>query len=260
MSMKPIVKWSGGKKDEIKMFQDHIPVYDTYIEPFVGGGSLYFHLAPKKAVIADVHDDLIAFYKSIKDGKSSKIYEFMKENPNEETNYYKVRDEMEIKDELDRAKQFYYLRKTCFRGMLRYNKNGKFNIPYGRYKTCNCEDLNNKGYENLLKNTDIIHGSFTEVFEKYNNEDNFMFLDPPYDSEFTDYGYCKFGKEEHKQLAECFKQTKNKCLMIIGKTDFIVELYKDYIVEEYDKNYKFKIHSKRVGKEIDKKHLVIKNY
>ena len=66
MAMKPIVKWSGGKKDEIKMFQDHIPNYDTYIEPFVGGGGLYFHLAPQKAVIADVHDDLIAFYKSIK--------------------------------------------------------------------------------------------------------------------------------------------------------------------------------------------------
>lgn len=260
MAMKPIVKWSGGKKDEIKMFQDHIPEYDTYIEPFIGGGSLYFHLSPKKSVIADVHDDLIAFYKSIKDGKSLEIYEFMKENPNEEKVYYKVRDEMEIQNELDRAKQFYYLRKTCFRGMLRYNKKGKFNIPYGRYKTCNCEDLKNKGYEDLLKNTDIIHGSFTEVFEKYDNENNFMFLDPPYDSEFTDYGYCKFGKEEHKQLAECFKKTKNKCLMIIGKTDFIVELYKDYIVEEYDKNYKFKIHSKRVGKEIDTKHLVIKNY
>lgn len=258
--MKPIVKWSGGKKDEIKMFQDHIPEYDTYIEPFIGGGSLYFHLAPKKAVIADVHDDLIAFYKSIKDGKSLEIYEFMKENPNEEKVYYKVRDEMEINDELDKAKRFYYQRKTCFRGMLRYNKKGKFNIPYGRYKTCNCEDLKNKGYEDLLKNTDIIHGSFTEVFEKYDNEDNFMFLDPPYDSEFTDYGYCKFGKEEHKQLAECFKKTKNKCLMIIGKTDFIVELYDGYIKGEYDKNYKFKIHSKRVGKEIDTKHLVIKNY
>ena len=150
MSMKPIVKWSGGKKDEIKMFQDHIPDYKTYIEPFVGGGSLYFHLSPKKAVIADVHDDLIAFYKSIKDGKSQEIHEFMNQNPNEEKNYYKVRDEMEIQSELDRAKQFYYLRKTCFRGMLRYNKSGKFNIPYGRYKTYNYEDIKDIEYENLL--------------------------------------------------------------------------------------------------------------
>ena len=260
MAMKPIVKWSGGKKDEIKMFQDHIPDYVTYIEPFIGGGGLYFHLAPEKAVIADIHKELICFYKSIKDGKSPEIYEFMKENPNEEATYYKIRDEMEIKNDLDLAKRFYYQRKTCFRGMLRYNKSGKFNIPYGRYKTYNYEDLKNINYEKLLKNTDIIHGSFKEVFDNYDDENNFIFLDPPYDSEFTDYGYCKFGKEEHKQLAECFKNTKNKCLMIIGKTDFIVDLYKDYIKGEYDKKYRFKIHSNRVGDEINTKHLIIKNY
>ena len=60
-----------------------------------------------------------------------------------------------------------------------------------------------------------------------------MFLDPPYDSKFTDYGYCSFGKEEHKRLAELFKATKIKCLMVIGETDFIRELYKDYIVESF---------------------------
>ena len=112
----------------------------------------------------------------------------------------------------------------------------------------------------VFQNVKHINDSFETIFEKYNDQKNFVFLDPPYDSEFTDYGYCNFGKEEHKKLAECFKNTKNKCLMIIGKTDFIVELYKDYIVEEYSKNYKFKIHSKRVGKEIDTMHLVIKNY
>ena len=84
-----------------------------------------------------------------------------------------------------------------------------------------------------------------------------MFLDPPYDSEFTDYGYCSFGKEEHEKLAECFKNTKIKCLMIIGKTDFISNLYKDYIVDEYDKKYRFKLHSGRVGNEINTKHLII---
>jgi DNA adenine methylase len=67
-------------------------------------------------------------------------------------------------------------------------------------------------------------------------------------------------KEEHIKLAKCFKETKIKCLMVIGKTDFIQELYKDYIVDEYEKKYKFKIHSGRVGDEINTKHLVIKNY
>ena len=78
MPLKPIIKWSGGKKDEIHLFQKHIPTdYNIYIEPFIGGGSVYFHLVPAKAVIADVHKELICFYKSIKDGHSDEIYQFM---------------------------------------------------------------------------------------------------------------------------------------------------------------------------------------
>jgi DNA adenine methylase len=257
----PIVKWSGGKSDEIKDFISYIPNdYDTYLEPFFGGGALYFYLRPKKAAVSDVHKELIDFYKSISNNKGQDIYNFMSQHPNEEDEYYKVRDKMEINTELDNAKRFYYLRKTCYRGMLRYNKSGKFNIPYGRYKTYNYEDVKNPEYYSLLKNTDIHLGSFEYIFEKYNDQKNFMFLDPPYDSEFTDYGYCSFDREMQKQLAKCFKETKIRCLMIIGKTDFISQLYKDYIVGEYDKKYRFKLHSGRVGNEINTKHLIIKNY
>jgi DNA adenine methylase len=235
--LKPLIKWSGGKSDEIKMFEKYFPGhYNQYIEPFVGGGSVYFYLNPENAVISDVHTELIDLYRSVGQGKSQEIYEFMKNNPNDETTYYKVRDEMEINSELDNAKRFYYQRKTCFRGMLRYNKNGKFNIPFGRYKTINYDDLTNKEYEFLLSRTEILNKDFEYIFENYNDENNFMFLDPPYDSEFTDYGYCQFGKEEQKKLALLFKNTKIKCLMVIGKTKFIEELYSGYIVEEYEKN------------------------
>lgn len=258
--IKPIVKWSGGKGDELEKILPYIPDnYDTYLEPFVGGGALFFRVNPEKAVINDVHNELIDFYKSIKSGHSNEIYSFMEQHPNEEETYYQVR-KTKPETELDNAKRFYYLRKTCYRGMLRYNKKGEFNIPYGRYKTFNFEDLKNTAYEDLLKKTEIFNEDFEYIFENYNNENNFMFLDPPYDSEFTDYGYCSFGKEEHKKLADCFKNTKIKCLMVIGKTKFIEELYKDYIVEEYNKKYKFKIHSNRVGDEINAMHLVIKNY
>jgi DNA adenine methylase len=258
--LKPIVKWSGGKKDEIKNFIQYIPsTFDTYIEPFIGGGALLFHLNPNKAVISDLHKELISFYTSIKNGFSNDIYDFMKSHPNDEETYYKVRA-YDITDTLDNAKRFYYLRKTCFRGMLRYNKKGDFNIPFGRYKTYNFEDINNINYEDLLKRTLIFNEGFEKIFHDFDNNDNFMFLDPPYDSEFTDYGYCIFGKEEHIKLAKCFKDTKIKCLMVIGKTDFIYDLYKDYIVDEYEKKYRFKIHSGRVGDEINTKHLIIKNY
>lgn len=260
ISLNPIIKWSGGKKDEIKKFIDYIPkTYDTYLEPFIGGGAVYFHINPKKAVINDIHTELIDFYQSIKNGHSDKIYNFMKEHPNKEETYYKVRS-FKPNNQLENAQKFYYLRKTCFRGMLRYNSKGEFNIPYGRYKNYNYEDILNKDYEKLLQNTEVLHKDFEYIFDNYNSKENFMFLDPPYDSEFTDYGYCSFGKEEHKKLAKCFKETNIKCLMIIGKTQFISDLYSGYIVDEYDKNYRFKLHSGRVGNEINTKHLVIMNY
>lgn len=259
--LKPLVKWSGGKSDEIKMFEKYIPnKFNKYIEPFVGGGSVYFYLNPKDAVISDVHTELIDLYMSIAKGKMKEIYEFMKNTPNNEETYYKIRDEMDINNQLDSAKRFYYQRKTCFRGMLRYNKSGKFNIPFGKYKTINYNDLTNKAYEDLLSRTEILNKGFEYIFENYNDENNFMFLDPPYDSEFTDYGYCQFGKKEQEKLATLFKNTKIKCLMIIGKTKLIEDLYNGYIVGEYDKKYKFKLYDNRIGDEINTKHLIIKNY
>lgn len=259
-SLKPIIKWSGGKTDELKEIVPHIPkTYATYIEPFIGGGALYFHLNPNHAIINDVHKELVDFYQSIQNGHSMDIYDFMKEHPNDEETYYKVRN-YDNRAVLDNAKRFYYLRKTCFRGMLRYNKKGEFNIPFGRYKNYNFEDIKNEGYEELLKRTTIFNTSFETIFNDYNDSQNFMFLDPPYDSEFTDYGYCVFGKDEQRKLAKCFKETSIQCLMIIGKTPFIEELYKDYIVGEYDKKYRFKLHSGRIGDEINTKHLIIKNY
>ena len=259
--LKPLIKWSGGKVDEIKMFDKYFPEnYNIYIEPFIGGGAVYFHLNPSKAVISDVHSELIDLYKCISEGKAKDIFEFMENSPNDEATYYNIRDTMVINDALDIAKRFYYQRKTCFRGMLRYNRDKKFNIPFGRYKTINYTELLNKDYETLLNRTEIYNEKFEVIFEKFDDETNFMFLDPPYDSEFTDYGYCSFGKEEQRKLASLFKTTKIKCLMIIGKTKFIEELYNGYIVAEYDKKYKFKLYNNRIGDEINTKHLIIKNY
>ena len=259
--LKPLIKWSGGKSDEIKNFEKYFPLnFERYIEPFVGGGSVYFYLNKNNSIISDIHKDLIDLYRNIGNGNGKEIYEFMKNNKNDEETYYKIRDEMEIKDDLDNAKRFYYQRKTCFRGMLRYNKNGKFNIPFGKYKTINYDELINKDYEKLLNNTEILNKDFEFIFNNYNDENNFMFLDPPYDSNFTDYGYCSFGKEEQIKLANLFKNTKNKCLMIIGKTNFIQELYENYIIDEYEKKYKFKLYNNRIGDEINTKHLIIKNF
>jgi hypothetical protein len=89
ISLKPIVKWSGGKKDELKHIIPYLPdQYTTYLEPFIGGGAVYFHINPEKAVINDVHKELVDLYQSVKNGESNAIYEFMKNHPNNEETYY----------------------------------------------------------------------------------------------------------------------------------------------------------------------------
>lgn len=260
-SLKPLVKWSGGKSKEYKYFNHHLPEkYNRYIEPFVGGGAILFRLGFKNNVISDVHEGLINFYQQIKNGYAVEIYDRVTQLKTDEQTYYLVRDKFEIKDNIDLAVQFYYLRKTAFRGMLRYNSEGKFNIPWGRYKSVKFSNILDFEYTDILQNTDIRLASFETLFEEFNDTENFVFLDPPYDSTFTDYGYCKFGRDYQLKLSEIFKSTKNRCLLIIGKTPLIDELYNGYIAGSYPKKYRFKIYDGRIGNEIDNEHLIIKNY
>jgi DNA adenine methylase len=257
--LKPLIIWVGGKRNEIKKYINHIPDdIDTYLEPFVGGGATFFYLNHKKNVISDVHTELIEFYQAIKNDKIEDIHTFMTIHDNNKETYYEVRDRMDIVNSLEKAKRFYYLRKTCYGGLSKYDKNGNFEVTYGYRKSCNFTDLKNEKYVDILKNTIILNSGFEYVFENYNDSKKIMFLDPPYDCYITNYGYCAFGKEEHRKLAECFKTTNIRCLLVIGKTDFIEELYDGYIVEEYVKRYY--INSINKTKAVGAIHLIIKNF
>jgi DNA adenine methylase len=272
ITLKPLCKWSGGKRNEIKIFKQFYPKkFDRFIEPFAGGAAVFFDLnfqGPN--VINDIHPDLINFYKQISLGYANEIYDLVTSFGIGEKEYYIVRgggkkltDEdiiFQPKNDIERAAQFYYLRKTCFRGMLRYNNQGGFNVPWGKYKNVNFNDIKNKNYTDLLSNTEIMVGDYTNVFEKYNSENNFCFIDQPYDSVFNDYGFDDFNRQKQIELSEIFKKTSNKCLMIVGGSDFIRTLYDGYIKFEYPKKYAFKIHSGRIGEEINVNHLVITNY
>ena len=259
--LKPLFKWSGGKFKEIPKFVNYFPTsFDRFVEPFIGGASVFLHLQNKKNAISDTHYEVFCFYSAIKNGKSREIYDFMLNHPNDEKTYYWVRNSMSTENPLDVAKRFFYLRKTCYRGMLRYNKSGNFNIPFGRYKKINFLDLLDCRYEKLLKNTTIYNASFESMLTKYNDENNFFFLDPPYDCIFNNYNGNVFDKKNHQLLFEKFYKTKNKCLMIVNKTDFLVNLYKNYIFDEYAQQYSFKLHSGRVKSVLPNKHLIICNY
>ena len=259
MSLKPLFPWVGGKRNEIRKYIKHVPTdIDTYIEPFVGGGATFFYLNHHKNIINDVHTELIDFYQCVKNDEMNEIHTFMSDREFNEASYFHVRDDMEIISQLDNAKRFYFLRKTCFRGIVRYDKKGVFNVRYNHNNDVKFNDLQNEQYVDWLKKTSVFNVGFEAFFETYNDPKNFMFLDPPYDCKITDYGFSQFGKTEHHKLAECFKTTSIRCLMVIGKTEFISELYAGYIVEEYDKRYIFnKGEHKRNNSAI---HLIIKNY
>jgi DNA adenine methylase len=258
--MKPLVKWGGGKSREIKYFDKYIPSFDKYIEPFVGGGALYFYINHNDNVINDIHPELINLYQQIANDNGKKIYELMSKYDNTEDDYYYIRDKFKPSNDIERAFVFFYLRKTCYRGMLRYNKKGHFNVPFGRYKTYNYEILLDKQYNRILRNTIILNTDVSEVFDMFNDTDNFVFLDPPYDSVFSNYGFCNYDKDKHIELYNKFITTNNKCLMVIGETDFIKQLYNDYIIDVFKKKYAFKIHSGRISDNINNNHLIICNY
>lgn len=259
MNLKPMFKWAGSKHSEIPNFSEYFPsTFDKYIEPFVGGGSVFFHINKSGSVICDNNVELIHFYKQLANGSAKQIVELCKSFGESEDNYYHMRDDYVPTNDLERAAKYFYILKTCYRGMTRYNKKGKFNIPWGRYKNINFEEIVSPDHESLLKSSTIISGDYTKAMEQA-TEDSFIFFDPPYDSEFKNY-YLPFGKNEHTKLADVFKNSKSSCMMVIAKTDFISSLYEGCVIHEYDKSYRFRITKKRVSKEqLEVKHLVIAN-
>jgi len=255
----PIFKWSGGKSKEIKIVENYFPEhFDTFIEPFVGGGSVLFYLQHSKNIINDIHPDVYNFYETMKH-HSEEVKAYVDTFRNEEELYYTIRSNTDP-DPIYRAARFLYLRKTCYRGMIRYNQKGEFNIPFGKYKSISYDKQFYAPHVDLLRHTTIHNIDFLECCRQYDQPDNFVFLDPPYDSTFSNYG-ASFTKLDHIRLYEWFSQAKCKCMLIIGETAFINGLYHKYIKARYFKKYAFKIHSNRVeSKNIDNYHLIITNY
>lgn len=253
--MKPILKYPGGKSNELNIILQEIPDFKgNYIEPFVGGGALFFNLN-RKSIINDVNSNLIKFYKELNTDIKNKIdilVDLFNNNSEEENKklYYKIRDYYNTKDysEFSFCEIYYFINKTAFSGLIRTNKKGEFNASFGYYKK-----ISNSITDEHLK---ILSNS--EIF-KIAKEDDFIFLDPPYDYVFKNYGNGddSFNREKHLELFECFKNTKSKTLMIIGETDFITDLYKDFIKSKYEKQYAFNIKN-RFKQRV--KHLVIRNY
>lgn len=369
--MKPIIKWPGGKSKEIDKIKHLIPEYDRYIEPFFGGGALFFHLAPKVASINDISSSLMQYYKLIKaqdkclynllmcysnsfnnlvDLSSKKTEELLhiffkfKEGAIQRTDLHSIlgqlvfklseeilsgfnglllldKDEFELllvqmledkflrtvsnynkkpfsTDDLCenlitgftsgyymyfrkiyndinlcrlndisiqyKAANFYFIREYCYGSMFRYNSKGEFNIPYGGM-SYNRKDLKAKidsmfseNIAELLFNTEIHCSDFEDFLNQSNLSCNdFIFLDPPYDSDFSDYEGKKFDKPDQERLSNALKRTPAKFILIIKNTDFIYSLYEGHFnIICFDKQYTYNVRSRNNR---DAEHLIVTN-
>lgn len=283
--MKPLIKYRGGKSKEILHLEKHIPQFSgRYVEPFFGGGAMFFYLEPKRAIINDINSKLMDFYKGVKSNfetlqkelsEIEKLYianrkkfeELKNKTPNErvndenETLYYQIRDMFNglTDKKYSNALLYFFINKTAYSGMIRYNSKGEFNVPYGRYANLNTS-LITKNHNKLLSNTEIYNCDYKEIFEM-TKEDDFMFLDPPYDCIFSDYGNAEykdgFDEKNHAELANAYKKLTCKALMVIGKTPLTEKLYGDMIVDEYGKSYAVNIKNRFKSTAT---HILISNY
>lgn len=243
---KPFVKWAGGKRQIIDKLKNYVPKeFNIYYEPFVGGGALLFELAPENAVINDYNKELINVYKCLKN--ETKMMAMCKELDKHELNhseeyYYQIRnldkDKLAYKKLKDykRAARTIYLNKSCFNGLYRVNSKNEFNVPFGKkeyvnaYEKQNLKIINEYLYENNIK---IFSKDYAKVVKEAQNGD-FIYLDPPYDSDtstFNSYTDNGFNKKEQKRLARVYRELSNKgCYVMLSNhnTRLINELYQDY--------------------------------
>lgn len=283
--MKPIIKYRGGKSKEIPNFIQFIPQnYDRYVEPFLGGAALYFYLEPHTALINDINDKLINFYLSVRNNfnalrkeltslettyiSNQIAYEKLKatdttsiyvENKNEAL-YYLLRDmfNAKIEKKYSDASLYYFINKTSYSGMLRFNSKGEFNVPFGRYKNFNTKFVS-EAHSELLNKAEITNTDYSDVFNRCTAND-FIFLDPPYDCIFTDYGNIEqndFTEDDHVRLAQDFRNLPSRALMVIGKTPLTEDLYSPFIKTEYEKKCAVNIRNRFKSESM---HLIITNY
>lgn len=272
---KPFVKWAGGKRQIIDKLKEYVPdEYDTYYEPFVGGGALLFELAPKKAVINDLNEELMNVYNCLcNEEKFKKMCNLLNhyEAEHSEEFYYEIRNKDKNKNAYNRLSDYtkaartIYLNKACFNGLYRVNSKNEFNVPFGKKTKINTyEGSNLITVSNYLTMNDIkIQSVDFEESLKTAKKGDFVYIDPPYDSDTSTFNhYTKecFGKEEQRRLAKVYKDLDKRGVYVMlsnHNTTLINELYKDYHIHIIEAKRNINANGKKRGKVEE---VIITNY
>lgn len=272
---KPFVKWAGGKRQILDKLKMYVPLeFDTYYEPFVGGGALLFELSPKKAVINDSNKELMNVYEVLCDedkfNKMCRVLNNYEVNHSEEF-FYEIRNKDRNKSTFNRLSDYtraartVYLNKACFNGLYRVNSRNEFNVPFGKKVKVNTYDGGNLiTVSNYLTMNDIkiLSVDFEEAVKNAKKGD-FVYFDPPYDSDtgtFNSYTEEGFGKEEQRRLARVFKELDKKGVYVMlsnHNTLLVNELYKDFNIHVIEAKRNINSKGERRG---NVEELIITNY
>lgn len=231
----PVLKWAGGKSQMLDRLVPLVPNrYERYIEPFFGGGALFFALRPQFAILSDSNPDLISFYTAIRDDVES-VIRIAKRFKTDEDSFYEIRSlDPERLDAAERAARLLYLNRTCFNGLYRVNRQGQFNVPYGRYKNPRvCDEEALFSASAALANATLLCADYRDVLREQARPRDFVFLDPPYvpiskNADFKRYTKEQFREDDHRALADQVDRLQRiGCSVIITNSNhpLVADLY-----------------------------------
>lgn len=242
-SAKPFLKWAGGKSQMLEKILNFIPEkYNNYFEPFIGGGAVYFHINPNRAIISDLNEELSITYQQVKDNVEE-VVTILESYINTEDFFYKIRAQQpQSMPAVARAARLIFLNKTCFNGLYRVNRQGQFNVPYGKRAGAFLNKENLLAASIYLQTTQIFHSDYKAILKKIPQKGDFIFLDPPYQpvgkySDFKRYTKERFQEKDQIELADVFVELVRKgCYVILTNSDhpFILDLYKDFDVHIFN--------------------------
>lgn len=233
MAIKPFLKWAGGKRWLLGRPEFSVPSFSgRYIEPFLGGGAVYFSLSPPSALLSDVNPKLIGTYQAIRDDWKSVLEHLTEHHSRHSKDYYYTQRGIEHKDSASRAAHFLYLNRACWNGLYRENLKGQFNVPIGTKSRIIFENDDFQSVSKVLQSAEINCCDFEEAIDKAEDGD-VIFVDPPYTTAHNMNGFVKYNQtifswQDQVRLRDALVRAAGRGAKVIATNawhDSVIALY-----------------------------------